>query len=885
MPPPARRWSEPWAPIGNRASRSHRWTDSARSTGSTSCAPNRVDRRCGAYSSQFANPLIVVLIVAGVVTLLLAHYVDAAVILGVVVINAVVGYIQEGKAEDALAAVREMLTARATVFRSGERHEIDAADLVPGDVVLLEVGSRVPADVRLVGVRSLRIEEAALTGESSPVGKRVDPVAADAPLADRRSMAYSGTSVVNGSGRGIVVATGEDTEVGHIGSLVRETRTVSTPLTRRLDRLARQITAFTLVVGALVFIASYTLDRMSALDSFLAVVGLAVAAIPEGLPAVITIILAIASRAMARNRAIVRRLPAVETLGSVSVICTDKTGTLTRNEVTAVHLMLPDQDILVTGAGYAPEGGFHDAQSHALRIDEVAGARHLIESAALCNDAVLHRTPDPSGGWTIAGDPTEGALATLAAKAGIEVQELRTKCPRRDEIPFESEHRFMATLHHDHHGAAFVVVKGAPERVIGMCAGADPAWLDRAALAAREGQRVLAVARAGVPTSDVDLTADRLPADLEVLGLIGMLDPPRPEAIEAIGECHRAGIAVKMITGDHLSTAEAVARSLDLDVGDGGLEGSRIAHMSDDEVRTTLRDTDVIARANPENKIRLVQLLQSEGQFVAMTGDGANDAPALKAADIGVAMGDRGTDAARDSADIVLTDDNFRTIRDAVREGRVVYDNIKKSLLFILPTNGGEALLILVALLAGWTLPVTVTQILWVNMVTAVTLALALAFEPAEPDVMDQPPRPATESLMTKPLVARLVFVSLLMTGAALAAFEWELQRGAALDTARTAAVTSLVAVEIAYLFHARHFTRSALNAETYTGNRAAQRVVAVLVVLQLLFIYFPPLQSVFDTTALTGPSWLAIIGLAACAFVAIEVEKAFWRRRGVRRF
>jgi magnesium-transporting ATPase (P-type) len=838
-------------------------------------------RRLG---SQFTNPLIVVLLVAGGVTLLLAHYVDAAVIFGVVVINAVIGFVQEGKAEDALAAVRGMLTSRARVMRGSERHDIDAVDLVPGDVVLLEVGSRVPADVRLVAVRNLRIEEAALTGESAPVGKHVEPVEPNAALADRRCMAYSGTSITSGSGRGVVVATGEDSEVGRIGLLVQGTQQLSTPLTQRLDRLARQITAFTLVVGVAVFAASYLLDRLSALDSFLAVVGLAVAAIPEGLPAVITIILAIASRSMAQQRAIVRRLPAVETLGSVSVICSDKTGTLTRNEVTAVHLMLPDADIEVTGAGYAPEGGFRDGDEP-VAITENSAAMDVIGSAALCNDAALHHGSGPEAEWTISGDPTEGALATLAAKAGVDMRNLHAEFPRRDEIPFESQQRFMATLHHDHHGGAFVVVKGAPERVAALCRDAETGWLTRAENAARHGQRVLAVARAPVPASMTDLSAEAFPADLTLLGMVGMMDPPRTEATASISDCHRAGISVKMITGDHLSTAEAVGRSLNLDVGGGGLEGSAISEMADSQVLEALHDTDVIARANPENKIRLVQLLQSEGQFVAMTGDGANDAPALKAADIGVAMGQRGTDAAREASDLVLTDDNFRTIRDAVREGRVVYDNIKKSLLFILPTNGGEALLILVALLAGWTLPVTVTQILWVNMVTAVTLALALAFEPGEPAVMDQPPRPAQEALLTRPLLTRIVFVSLLMLVVTLAVFEWELQQGSSLETARTAAVSVLVAAEIAYLYQARHYTKSALATETVSGNRAALVVTGLLIVLQLLFVYFGPMQSVFDTTPLSAVSWLMIVALAAVVFFAVEAEKAIWRWRGVQRF
>ena len=833
---------------------------------------------------QFANILTVLLILAAVVSMVLGDWIEAVAILVIVILNGVLGYTQEYRAEQSMAALKKMSVPIVRVRRDGRLAEISARELVPGDVVVLETGNILPADGRVIQSVNLRVEEAALTGESAPVGKHVEQVEPNAALADRRCMAYSGTSITSGSGRGVVVATGEDSEVGRIGLLVQGTQQLSTPLTQRLDRLARQITAFTLVVGVAVFAASYLLDRLSALDSFLAVVGLAVAAIPEGLPAVITIILAIASRSMAQQRAIVRRLPAVETLGSVSVICSDKTGTLTRNEVTAVHLMLPDADIEVTGAGYAPEGGFRDGDEP-VAITENSAAMDVIGSAALCNDAALHHGSGPEAEWTISGDPTEGALATLAAKAGVDMRNLHAEFPRRDEIPFESQQRFMATLHHDHHGGAFVVVKGAPERVAALCRDTETGWLTRAENAARHGQRVLAVARAPVPASMTDLSAEAFPADLTLLGMVGMMDPPRTEATASISDCHRAGISVKMITGDHLSTAEAVGRSLNLDVGGGGLEGSAISEMADSQVLEALHDTDVIARANPENKIRLVQLLQSEGQFVAMTGDGANDAPALKAADIGVAMGQRGTDAAREASDLVLTDDNFRTIRDAVREGRVVYDNIKKSLLFILPTNGGEALLILVALLAGWTLPVTVTQILWVNMVTAVTLALALAFEPGEPAVMDQPPRPAQEALLTRPLLTRIVFVSLLMLVVTLAVFEWELRQGSSLETARTAAVSVLVAAEIAYLYQARHYTKSALATETVSGNRAALVVTGLLIVLQLLFVYFGPMQSVFDTTPLSAVSWLMIVALAAVVFFAVEVEKAIWRWRGVRRF
>jgi magnesium-transporting ATPase (P-type) len=847
--------------------------------------PNRLPeaRRRGPLAralTQFNNPLILVLIVAGTVTALMQHYIDSAVIFGVVVINAIIGFVQEGKAESALDAVRAMLASYATVLRDGKRHQVDSAELVPGDIVLLESGDRVPADLRLWRVRNLRVEESALTGESVPVEKTVDPVARDAGLGDRTCLAYSGTLVVYGQGRGVVVATGSDTEVGRIGALVSETSSLTTPLTRRLDQFARQITGLILLVGAVTFAYAHLVGGVDILEAFLAVVGLAVAAIPEGLPAIITIVLAIGTRAMAGQRAIIRRLPAVETLGSVTVICSDKTGTLTRNEMTVVRAMLPEGDVSCSGAGYAPEGGFL-GEHGPVEPSQYSSLRRLVTAGLLCNDAVLHHHDD--GSWSVAGDPTEGALVTLAVKAGVDQHLVRADLPRLDEVPFESEHRFMATLHHDHHGHAFVVLKGAPERVLDMCGmTGDKAWQDRIDLAAAEGERVLALARADVPSETDHLDLDQLPP-FDLVGMLGLLDPPRAEAVTAVAECRAAGITVKMITGDHGITAAAIGRELGLH-SEVALTGEAIEAMDDDQLQVAAADNDVIARASPEHKMRLMAALQARGDYVAMTGDGVNDAPALKAADIGVAMGRRGTDAARDAADLVLTDDNFATIARAVRQGRVVFDNIKKSLLFILPTNGGEAGLILLALLLGLTMPITVGQILWINMVTAVTLALALAFEPAEPGVMRQAPRAPKEPLVTRPLALRVAYVSALMALITLAAFEWELLRGSSIEVARTTAVNVLVFGEIVYLFNVRHFTKSALNLETFTGNRVALLVTGLLVVLQLVFTYAPPLQQVFATEALGWSSWAVILGLAVAKFLAVEAEKGFWRHRGLQR-
>jgi magnesium-transporting ATPase (P-type) len=842
---------------------------------------------------QFHNPLIYVLLGAGIVTLLLRDFVDASVIFSVVLINALIGFVQEGRAEKALDAVSAMLASRAIVLREGIRHEIDAALVVPGDLVWLESGARVPADLRLLQSHNLRINEAALTGESVPVEKGTAPVSATRPIADRSCMAYAGTVVTFGQGQGVVVATGKVTEMGQIGTLMGAVPTLETPLTRRLDQMARQMTTLILVIGLITFLYGYFVRSMPMLDIFLAVVGLAVAAIPEGLPAVVTIVLAIGTRVMARNHAIIRRLPAVETLGSVTVICTDKTGTLTRNQMTAVQVILPEQTLLVTGGGYRPEGEFYLGD---LAVDPT---RHeplcaLVQCAMLCNDAQIK----PSGGdldstddWQVVGDPTEGALLTLAQKAGLDPTTIADEFPRIDSLPFDSAHRFMATLHHDHEGHVFLLLKGAPEAVLARCiqdASGEPLterdWGARIHQAAASGERVLALARAEMPLGTAMITMADMTTQFTLLGLVGLIDPPREEAIQAVAECRLAGLRVKMITGDHAITASAIGHQLGLS-SEAILTGEQIDHLDDVALSRCVQETDIFARASPEHKLRLVMALQAQGELVAMTGDGVNDAPALKAADIGVAMGQKGTDAAREAADLVLTDDNFATIASAVREGRVVFDNIQKSLLFMLPTNGGEAGVIMLAVFAGRALPVTPAQILWVNTVTAITLALALAFERAGPRIMLRSPRHPSSPLITRIFALRLVFVSLLMVAATFSVFEWELARGSTLDMARTAAVNMLVFGELVYLFNVRHFLESAFRRDLFTGNQVALIMGLVLIALQGVFTYAPPLQRVFQTAALDITSWAVIVALGLMLFLLVEGEKAVLRWRQVRGF
>ncbi len=832
---------------------------------------------------QFHNVLIYVLIAAGVVTGLLGHWVDSGVIFGVVVINALIGFIQEGKAERALEAVQAMLASQAVVLRDGQRHEIAAAELVPGDVVLLASGDRVPADLRLLKAKNLRVNEAALTGESAPVEKSAAAVREAAVLAERTPMCYSGTVVTFGQGTGVVVATGSQTELGRIGRLVAGVAHLATPLTRKLDQFARRITLFILAGSAITFAVGTLVHGLPAVEMFLAVVGLAVAAIPEGLPAIVTITLAIGTQAMARRHAIVRRLPAVETLGSVTVICSDKTGTLTKNEMTAVRAILPTRVVEVSGAGYAPEGGF-TVDGEPLDPQSAEDLLHFARCGLLCNDAEVRHV---EGEWRLAGDPTEGALVTLALKCGLDRGEEMGSLPRVDEIPFESEHRYMATLHHDHAGHARVYLKGAPERVLDLCrTQADGRALDRAwwdeqlQRAARDGQRVLALAACELPKRATALSMDDITDRFTLLGLAGMIDPPRPEAIEAVAQCQAAGIRVKMITGDHALTAAAIGTQLGLN-GEQALAGPDIEELDEKALAERIAATDVVARASPEHKLRLVDALQSRGEIVAMTGDGVNDAPALKSADIGVAMGRKGTDAAREASDIVLTDDNFASISAAVHEGRTIYDNIKKALLFALPTNGGQAMVILLAVFVGMALPVTAVQVLWVNMVITVTLALALAFEPAEADVMQRPPRPPAEPLITATMFAHIVYVTALVTGVTFWMFQWELGRGVTLEEARTAAVNTLVLAQLVYLFNSRRFVAPALARGGLAGNPVALWAALALVLLQMAFTYLPLMQRLFHTTSIGPEVWLRMALLAAGVFLLVEAEKALLRRSG----
>jgi len=830
---------------------------------------------------QFHNVLIYVLLLAAVGTALLGHWVDASVILGVVLINAIIGLIQEGKAEDALLAIKKMLSPSAMVVRGGSQLSIPAEQLVPGDIVLLQSGDKVPADLRLFRVKGLQIQEAALTGESLAVEKHTDTVKLNTVIGDRTCMAFSGTLVTHGQGSGVVVETGSGTEIGLISSLVADVDSVTTPLLRQMDQFGRWLTVAILLIAVANFIFGVLIRNYAAAEMFLASVSLAVAAIPEGLPAIMTITLAIGVQRMASRNAIIRRLPAVETLGAVSVICSDKTGTLTRNEMTVAEIATARDLFDISGAGYDPHGVI-TLGGRSVEVEQRVLLEEMLHAAVLCNDTSLI---EEDGQWKVHGDPMEGALHVAGMKANLDIELLRKNYPRTDLIPFESEHKFMATLHHSHRGDAFVYVKGAPEQLLNMCClqrtrtGDLPVdsdyWQQRINNMASGGQRVLAIAIKPVEADRLELNFDDVESGLVLLGLFGLIDPPREEAIEAVKVCHAAGIRVKMMTGDHGETARAIARQLNFVNVDDILTGQDLIGIDEESLREKVTDIDVYARVSPEHKLNLVRLLQDQGLTVAMTGDGVNDAPALKRADVGTAMGHNGTEAAKEASEMVLADDNFASIAHAVEEGRTVYDNLKKAILFILPTNGGEALVILAAVLMGFQyIPLTPVQILWVNMITAVTLALSLAFEPAERQVMSRPPRKPREPMLNRHLVWRVIFVSFILMAGTFGLFLWEMQHGSSIEYARTVAVNTLVMFEIFYLFNSRYITESVFSFKGFFGNRYVLYAIGLLLIFQLAFTYLPPLQMLFGTAAIDAQTWLLIVTVSSSVLFLVELEK-----------
>ncbi|MGE0220408.1 cation-transporting P-type ATPase [Mycolicibacterium sp.] len=842
-------------------------------------------------AAQFHHPLIYVLLAAGAVTAVLGEYVDSAVIFGVVLINALVGFVQESRAEAALDSLRAMIGTQARVVRDAREHTIPSDQLVPGDLVLLEAGDKVPADMRLVRADELCLDESALTGESLPVAKSEVVLPAATPVADRRNMVYSGTLVTAGAGSGVVVATGAETEIGEIHRLVGATELLATPLTAKLASFSRTLTLGILAFAAVTF-ALGLLRRQDAAETFTAAVALAVGAIPEGLPAAVTITLAIGVARMAKHNAVIRRLPAVETLGSTTVICTDKTGTLTENRMTVRKVWTPDSSVQATGSGDPGGGELLRPDGRPASTAADAALRWTLLAGAACNSASAHRD---GASWAINGDPTEAALLVAAIKAGLTPDRVDEDLPLIATIPFSSERQYMATLHTSGEDGHVALVKGAVERLLAlseteMAADGTLRPLDRSAVLAaaeqlaREGLRVLAC---GMSTSlsptgfgDADLVGA-----VTFTGLQAMLDPPRPAANAAVAACREAGIAVKMITGDHAGTAGAIAAQvglLDRPASDTVLLGSDLAELPSEELPDAVDHASVFARVSPEQKLRLVEALQAKGHIVAMTGDGVNDAPALRQASIGVAMGRGGTEVAKDAADMVLTDDDFATIEAAVEEGRGVFDNLTKFIAWTLPTNIGEGLVILVAIALGTVLPILPTQILWINMTTAVALGLTLAFEPKETGIMTRPPRDPAEPLLTRALVGRILLVAGLLVAGSWWLFEWELAHGATLAEARTAALNLFVVVQAFYLLSCRSLTRSAWRIGLFT-NRWLVLGVAVQAGAQLAITYTPVLNAVFQTTPLDAVAWLRIAGIAVCVSLVVAVDKLLRSRARLR--
>ena len=848
---------------------------------------------------QINNPIGWLLISAGALAVGLQKITDSLVVFGAVIVNAMIGFIQEYRAGKAIEALASMVPEFATTLRNGEPIAVPAESLVPGDLVTLQSGDKVPADLRLIRVKNLLVEEAALTGESLPVAKKSDAVAQDSPLGDRFGMVYSGTLVLQGTATGVVVATGDATELGRINALLNQTGQMETPLTRQLAKVSNGITVAVVgVVAILIGFGIWVKDAPLG-DSLMVAVSLAVAAIPEGLPAVITICLAIGVRRMAERHAVVRHLPAVETLGSTTVICSDKTGTLTRNEMTVQVAWLGGQEYRFSGIGYAPNG---EIERDGIRLTELPAALHdLLSIAILCNDAVVRLEQNS---WTITGDPTEAALVAAAEKAGLSSQDLRSDHARLDVIPFESDSKFMATLN-TIDGETHILLKGAPETVLERCTLTE-AELRRINEAmdtyARQGMRVIAFAfKKNVAAQQIEPESVR--AGLQFAGLLCMIDPPRTEAMDAIKICHQAGITVKMITGDHPVTAEAIGRQLGLlRQGQSAMPGRDLDGLSEKQMQDAAMSTNVFARVAPEHKLQLVEALQTQRHVVAMTGDGVNDAPALKRADIGIAMGITGTAVSKEAAKVVLMDDNFASITAAVEEGRRVYDNLIKSLAFMLPANLGLACTLSVAMFFFPTIEVdgvkvlllamSPSQTLWINLVASVTLSIPLAFEVLEPNAMRRLPRSPDEPVFSGFIVTRLILVGVLMAAGACGLFLWEYYRivgpepvtsarhALALAEAQTLCVTSITFTQIFYLLNCRSL-HSSLFTQGFFSNPTIFIGIGALLVLQTCFIYLPPLQTLFNSAPIDGRGWMFAMAVGATVLPVISFDK--WVRNRMR--
>lgn len=830
---------------------------------------------------QFNQPLLIILLCAGLVKAVTGSFVNAGVIWGVTTTNAIIGFIQESKAESAISALAKAITTEATLLRDRQKVRVPSRELVPGDVVLLTSGDKVPADLRLIQVRNLQIDESALTGESVAVEKHIQVLPPDTQLAERKNMAYAGGFVTFGQGTGIVVATGNATETGQISQLMEQHTDITTPLTRKFNKFSQNWLYMVLGLATLCFVVGLSFRGLN--EALEAAVALTVSAIPEGLPAVVTVTLAIGVSRMARRNAIIRKLPAVETLGSATVICSDKTGTLTENQMTVQAIYAGGHQYTVTGIGYAPDGEIlQDEQPVDLNSDK--GLQECLIAGLLCNDSHLEVK---NSRWVVMGDPTEGALIASANKAGFDQFNLAQQMPRVDGIPFESDYQYMATLHATPRGKT-IYVKGSVEAMLQRCSlmlntDGQPHPLDcvetlsrakierEVNIMARQGLRVLALAKK--PVRDQQDTVDHpdIADGLIFLGLQGMIDPPRESAIKAVQACQSAGIQVKMITGDHAVTAQAIARRMGINKNSSVLAftGAELAQMDQTELAQVAEEGVVFARVAPEQKLRLVEALQSKGEIVAMTGDGVNDAPALKQADIGIAMGGAGTEVAKEAADMLLTDDNFASIEAAVEEGRAVYKNLLKAICFILPVNGGESMTILLSTLLARDLPILSLQVLWLNMLNSITMTVPLAFEPKAQNVMQQPPRYPNEPLLSGGRIQRILAISLFNWIVIFGVFEYIRQTTGNIDLARTMAINSLIAGRIFYLLSISQLIPNLIAKMDGTMKEnvdipAIGLGILGAIILQIVFAHVPLINEVFETAPLTLQQWLFCLGVGS---------------------
>lgn len=828
------------------------------------------------FLQQFNQSLLYILMVAGAVKAFLGSWRNAIVIWAVVVINALIGYIQESKAEEAIAALAQSVVTEVTVIREGQKLRVPSRELVPGDVVLLSSGDKVPADLRLLSVRNLQVDESALTGESVPVEKRLGSLAEDTPLADRQNMAYAGSFVTFGQGAGVVVAIGNQTQTGRISELVEKGGSLQTPLTRKFEEFSLMLLRIILSLAGLTFLVGLA-QGQGAASVFEAAVALAVSAIPEGLPAVVTVTLAIGVSRMAKRHAIIRKLPAVETLGSATVICSDKTGTLTENQMTVQAIYAGSQLYQVTGSGYSPQGQILAQEGgDPVEVERLLALQACLLAGCLCNDTRLQ--PKDNGQWEVVGDPTEAALIVAGQKAGLDMDDLQRRRPRLDSIPFESESQYMATLHRLGPEEHCIYVKGSVEALLPRChsqmgSQGEIQSLEEGRIRqqvealARQGLRVLAFAQKTVPSSQTRVDHPDLQEGLIFLGLQGMIDPPRPEAIAAVRSCQTAGIQVKMITGDHVLTAQAIAEQMGLGGGKPvqAYSGRDLEQLSPEEFVEAANRGSVFARVVPEQKLRLVEALQARGQIVAMTGDGVNDAPALKQADVGIAMGRGGTEVAKAAADMILTDDNFASIEAAVEEGRTVYNNLLKAIAFILPVNGGESMTLLLSVLLNRKLPILAIQVLWLNMINSITMTVPLAFEPSTGREMTRPPRDPNANLLSPRLLQRILLVSVFNWILIFGVFEYIEQTTGNLNLARTMAIQALVIGRIFYLLSLSQAIPTLLGRGRASQLERHERLmdtaaiaigIGAAILLQILFSQWSLFNIIFDTAPLSWEQW-----------------------------